>query len=420
MKEALELIFDAEPLAFSSDLTKNDNYGGTLSRSVALYLLVLAENQHVANCKGHIIEHLTSVTAEGSAPSFDAVCYWSYCMLSAAVALAKATPELWSVLSADLHERLDLMMRSFSYLASFATSDDNNYNTGPGLSGNYNKNWNPNYRLANVPPILFASHYFGQENVNAMIRNFDESEYQRIIDGFKKYGWSRALATWRQPARVHVDGSVGTDSKTVLCHGGPTYALDFTHSYVSKKAGCGTGVSNGGRDYFYLAHPLTEPAEIIAELLSFNYSGGPVKSEHLYDINGDGVAERVAWIANGKRSPYEGRDGMMLEFASGNRSSTIYCAHDFILTTCLITAAKALGLCNVEKNTALWERIMVGNSDFLFKIDQGYMCYSTGSYGTAVEMHSEKDESSAYFASKSLWGEMQHDAQNPPQKASES
>ena len=53
------------------------------------------------------------------------------------------------------------MMKAFAMLESFATSDFNNYSTGPSMGGNYYKDWNPNYRLANIPVMVYATYFFG-------------------------------------------------------------------------------------------------------------------------------------------------------------------------------------------------------------------------------------------------------------------
>ena len=99
----------------------------------------------------------------------------------------------------------------------------------------------------------------------------------------------------------------------------------------------------------------------------------------------------------------------MKEFASGNRSSTGYCSQDFVLCTCLIAAARALGLCDVRDNAELWSMIKVGNADFIFKNEMGYQSFSTGSYGTMTKTHSEENENESYFAMKSLWESMKDD-----------
>ena len=410
IKEMLETPL----MSFTSDRTLNDNRANSLEKALALFSLVLSENESPAeDIRERMIAHLESVTSAEVAPSFEAICLWCYCPLTASIALAKATPTVWEALGDDTRERLDFIMECFVYLESLATSDYNDYNTGPGLAGNYNKKWNPNYRLANVPVMIFATHYFGDgdmargaETVNGLIHSFDESAYERVISTFEAYGWHRAYDIWTTPARVHEDGTSGRDARTMLLYGGRTYALNYKHEFVTKEAGDGLGVTNGGQDYLYHGARLCEPQRIIEDLLCYNYSGGEVKSEHCYDVDKDGVAERVAWIVGELKSPYEGRLGMMKEFASGNRSSTGYCSHDFVLCTCLVAAARALGIYDVRENEELRSMIEVGNADFLFKNEHGYQSFSTGSYGTMTKTHSEENENESYFAMKSLWQSM--------------
>ena len=411
IKECIETSL----MSFTSDPTLNDNRANSLEKALALFSLVLEE--HTAPASGdirdRIVAHLESVVSPEVAPSFEAICLWCYCPLTASIALAKATPSVWDALDGETKARLDFMMECFVYLESLATSDYNDYNTGPGLAGNFNKKWNPNYRLANVPVMLFATHYFGEGDiagganaVNSLLRAFDEQTYDRVINTFKAYGWHRAYDIWTTPARVHEDGTSGRDARTMLLYGGTTYALNYKHEFVSKEAGDGLGVTNGGKDYLYHGAPLDEPSRIVDDLLRYNYSGGEVKSDHHYDVDKDGTAERVAWIVGELKSPYEGQIGMMKEFASGNRSSTGYCSHDFVLCTCLIAAARALGIYDVRADSELWLMICVGNADFLFKNEKGYQSFSTGSYGTKTNAHSEENENKSYFAMKSLWESM--------------
>ena len=413
LDECLEKMLAEDLLAYPAEHDTNDNRSNSLGRALALYSLVLYEHENAEGGKyaARAAEHFASATAAGQAPAFDAICLWNYCVLTASIALAKSTPSVWSVVPEETKAKLDFMMELYAYLESFATADANIYSTGPGLSGNYHKGWNPNYRLANAPVMLFAAHYFGDgdmtlgaKRVNDLLHGFNESKYDEVIARLDALGWHRAKAVWTTPARMHADGTYGTDAKTVLLYGGETYALDYTHTYVKKDVGNGLGVTCGGKDYAYHGFLLTEAEMIVKDLLAYNYEGGEVKSDHHYDVDGDGVAERIAWIVGDLHSPYEGQLGMMKEFASGNRSSTGYCSHDFVLTTCLISASDKLGICNVkEDDPDLWKKIEVGNEDFLFKNEKGYQCFATGSYGTATHEHSEQNEGASYFAMKSLW-----------------
>ncbi len=410
--ECFREMLDYPLLAFPAKYDNNDIREDGLGRALALYYLTLAEHENPGNEEiiSRVLAHFDAATSEGQAPAFDAICLWCYCPYSAAIALAKATPSIWSRVSPALCEKLTFTMEMYAYLESFATSDENSYSTGPGLAGNYHKGWNPNYRLANVPAILFAAHFFGDGDavrgakvVNDMLHAFDEAAYTRVILTLGRYGWHRALAVWTAAGPVARDGSQGSSAKELLLRGGPAYALNYTHTQVNTNAGDGKGVGNGGADYLYHGYPLSDAPAIIRDLLVFNYSGGEVKSDHHFDVDGDGVAEKIAWIVDESESPYQGRVGMMKEFASGNRSSTGYCSHDFLLTTCLISAANALGLFYIVSDPALWEMVKVGNGDFLYKNERGYLCFATGSYGTSHHAHSEENEGKVYFATKSLW-----------------
>ena len=412
-QESLEKMLAEELLAYPAEHKDNDNRPNSLGRALALYSIVLHEHENGEGgaYAARAVEHFASATASGQAPAFDAICLWNYAVLTASIALAKQTPTIWSTVSEELRSKLDFMMEMYAYLESFATSDENTYKTGPGLAGNYHKGWNPNYRLANAPVMLYAAHYFGDgdmtlgaKRVNDLLHGFDEKKYDEVIARLDSLGWHRAKAVWTTPARVHEDGTCGTDARQVLLYGGETYSLDYTHSYVTKDVGNGLGVTGGGKDYAYHGHLLTEGDRIVEDLLTYNYSGGAVRSDHHFDVDRDGVAERIAWIVDDTHSPYEGQMGMMLEFASGNRSSTGYCSHDFVLTTVLISAADKLGIHDVKaKNKELWSMIDVGNEDFLYKNEHGYQCFATGSYGTAAHAHSEENEGATYFAMKSLW-----------------
>ena len=307
-RESLDKMLAVELLAYPAEHETNDNRPNSLGRAIALYSLVLHENE---NAEGgayalRAAEHLASATAPRQAPAFDAICLWNYAVLTASIALARQTPTVWSLLSDDTKARLDFMMEMYAYLESFATSDDNSYHTGPGLAGNYHKNWNPNYRLANVPVMIYVTHYFGDgdmelgaERVNALLHGFNEAKYDCVIARLDALGWHRAKAIWTTPARMHEDGTYGTDARQVLLYGGETYSLDYTHSYVKKDVGTGLGVTNGGKDYTYYTFPLTNAPAIVEHLLKYNYSGGAVRSDHHYDVDKDGVAERVAWIVDG-------------------------------------------------------------------------------------------------------------------------
>ena len=162
-KEHLDELLGIELLTYRTDPKRgSDHANSSFSRASTLFLLIMEERMKGDGALlDKITEHFRSATAPEQAPSFDAICLWNYCPYSASIALAKATPYIWNSFDEELRERLTFTMEMYAYLESFATSDYNSYSTGPGLTGNYHKGWNPNYRLANVPVILFVTHIFG-------------------------------------------------------------------------------------------------------------------------------------------------------------------------------------------------------------------------------------------------------------------
>ena len=395
------------------------NGRNALYATSALYMLALQEYTSPLDgpVRERILEHLRNVVAPGNAPDFDLAPTWDYTSLSAAIAIIRATPTVWKHIDSELEEQIDVLMKGLAYVESFGTSDDNDYRTGPSMRGNYRKSWNPNYRMASIPPMIYTAFYFGDGNMakgattlNTMLKAFNEAEYNFMIGKFEEYGWLDALSVWTAEGKVCDDGSSyngqkGKDAKTLLLYGGMAICDDTpTATTIWVYGGNGKGVTNGGRDYLYGGVGLDNPAGIIEKLISHNYSGGAVKSDHWYEING--TYQQVAWILDRSSSPYEGQMGMMLEFASGNRSSTGYCSHDFYLTTIILSSASALGIYDCKSaNPTLFDMVTVGNEDFFYKNEIGYQGYATGSYGTSTSTHSEANENAPYFALKNYWRE---------------
>ena len=367
----------------------------------ALYALVLQEHERPMSgpVRDRIIAQIEHLTADGSAPEFTCSTNWPYGIVTACLAMAKDTPSVWDKMSYSLKSKVDTMMEAFAYIISLGTSDQNAYQTGPNFQGNYKNNWNANYALGSIPCMVFVVYYFGNgdmvegaKTVNTMLKDFDEAAYNEMIGRFDVYGWRRAYSTWTKPALT--DDSV--DAKTVMIQGGAVVHKNVSGDGLESSSG--KGVTNGGEDYRYAGFTLAEGAKIIERVIETNYSGGKVVSEHYFND------EKVGYIIDGSKSPFEGQEGMMLEFASGNRSSTVYCSHDFLLATTILVVARDLGIYDYTENEALWQKIIVGNGDFLYKNGKGYQGYSTGSYGVSVHQHGEKDEHElGYFNIKSLW-----------------
>ena len=428
----------AMKIAWNEGLWHYQNHGfRDMQAGTSILCLAMEEHENPIGTliRDRLIQHITNYVAPEGAPAFNASCLWDYGITTAIFAVVRDTPTVWNNIPDDIRFRIETLMQAFIYLESFATSDSNDYRTGPALGGNYRKTWNPNYRLANVPVMVYATYYFGEgdiekgaSRVNELLRAFNESVYNEMINTFSRYGWRSAFKCWTTEGPMIPDTNGGekqaNGAKELLVYGGVAYGKDTYDPTKITYCGEGKGVNNGGKDYFYNKIPLTRPEDIMEDLLRFNYSGGEVKNDHWWDVDGDGKKELVAWILDDTTTPYLGMEGMMLEFASGNRSSTAYCDHDFTMVVALLGASAILPRYTVENgvrtlmrdnegeilplydptdNPELWQMIQVGNEDFIYKFIHGYQCYSTGSYGTAQDRHSESGASRGYWSMKSLW-----------------
>lgn len=387
----------------------------------AASLVTLAVQEYTTPLDGPLAKKLADVLEglfsekNGRSIVFDATTNWDFGGYTATVALAAATPTVMQRLSESAKTRMETYMRAVSYQIAYNVADANNYSSGPGMGGNYNKWRNPNYRIGNVASLAFLVHYFGEGNVtlgaerfDAMLMGFDEAAYDEMIRRFDSHGWSQAKKIWTTPAPV----SGARDAKTLLLYGGrATIAPSLG---IGTNGGTGKGVTSGGVPFTYHGYGLLELDEILSDVIGFAFSGGAVKSEHWYDVTGDGKPERVGYILDGTLSPMQGRDGMLLEFASDNRSSTEYNEKNFTMILTVLYAAYHLQV-RTEDGTSdrlydpteyatLWERIQVGCEDFLYKYKRGYMCYASGMfYAGGMSESSEAGAPTGYFVMKTIW-----------------
>ena len=413
-----------------------------LGRSDMVYALIYQEYTHpepsgaiAARVAGHFSNYL-----RGKSPYLDCSTNWAMPVAAANFAMAKQTPSIWSRLGENLCQKIDTFMEALTYLQSFACSDQNEFRTGPGMNGNFYKNWNANYAFGNIPTMVYVTYYFGDgdielgaERVNTMLKAFDESVYERMIAAFKKYEWTAAYDTWTTKGPVAADGTCGPDAKTLLCHGGNAYGKDTYKPEIIVGLGSGKGVNNGGLDFTYSNPnptrgeykniPLTRPEDILRSMVDYNYAW-ITKTDHHYDFNDGAGPKKVAWILDGTTTPYLGLDGMMYEFAIGVRSSTGYCNHNFEMLVVHLSATRALKrythkngvkelLLDADGNSMpiydylesdeAWRRIQVGNEDFIYKLRHGYQCYARGNYGTSANEEHEYKSNVSYYIMKNFW-----------------
>ncbi len=440
--EQLEWAYTMDLLSFSSSSTANDNGGNVIGEAGALLYMALEVRSapnltYAAKYRDRAVESLRFMVSDsGSAPYFDLQPYWCYANLTAAIAICHDTPEIWDNLTEEEKEKYDIIMRSFAYILTFGTADGNNYSTGPGLIGNFGKNWNPNYRLANVLPMLFVARYFGgADNVNSILLAFD---YDKAIADFSAHKcFTRAYKRWTtkitdsngNPIINPETGEAYPDASYFLENGGPAYI--FTENSRLSYSGVSAGGSGVGvrTNYLYCGYNLDQISEILSVLIKYTYSGGTVFSDS-EALGDDGIYPSTAlnpllagtskaYILDGTKSPVEGLPGLMLEFNSGDggnivnnqntsvyngkniRSSASYNLHNFIMLASAISALESLGVYDLdsEENESVYKLMWVGTTDFIYKLEHGYMSYSLGS---GYESH-EGTGSDSYFAWKAWW-----------------
>lgn len=351
-----------------------ENDGKVMLRANALLYLVYCArtSDRAEECGVRAVEHLKNLVdpKQNAAPHFDLSCNWPYGPLTAAITLAHETPSIWDALTEWERSAYDLVMEAFLYVQALGTNDPNNYRTGPGLVGNFGKGWNPNYRLANIPPVFFAARYFGgADKVDEMLLSFD---YDKTVARFKEYGFLRAYNRWTTPVAV-IDGVPTRNQKDFMENGGEAF-INTTDARLHYEPGCTGGTGEGVRvKYTYHDNRADDYAAIINDLLAHNYSGGEVISS--YGEYADGSPK--AYIADGTKSPVEGKLGMMKELKGGDggngrdggdiRSCTGYCSHDFLLVCAMLLAAKELSMYELSapENAEIYELAKVGNLDLL-------------------------------------------------------
>ena len=72
----------------------------------------------------------------------------------------KNTPAVYGALTQDEKDRMDWLMKALAISGNWGFNDQNNYKTGFDLLGNFNKEWNPNYRNTYLNVVISAAMYF--------------------------------------------------------------------------------------------------------------------------------------------------------------------------------------------------------------------------------------------------------------------
>jgi len=363
--EVLEKAFGQRAVLFN--LTSNQG-GGDQEQygSKGLYYLCLAATldpdtkyEDGVLASDHAVGFIKSLVAGGNEPPCSNGPAPAHADITSALTLAKHTPAVWSQLTPDEVKKVDLIMKSFAISSNWGFNDCNDYKTGLALVGNFDKEWNPNFRCAGLIPMLNCVIYFGNaDEVNKIFTTFSYDAFMKELADAK---FTNIITTWEKTG------------KDLMENGGAAPIQD---------GGKGAGVKNA---FIYHGMPLSDVEGIFEDLVGNVYGATVISS-----LGVEGTKE-YAYIIDGTESPYVGRKGMMFEFHSMDAKGMRSCAN-----YCTMSAGNIIPFLNTLKMLRGWdgstkqqqeceELIYVGTEDLFYKLEHGYQSYSKGNGYTTNE-----------------------------------
>ena len=377
----------AAPIEFSAD-KGNNNIASKGAK--ALYYLTLAAylDETTAASDGTLAKdaalvQLRSLIGGGREPYACVGPYWSHAVVAASLVLVKNTPAVYGALTQDEKDRMDWLMKALAISGNWGFNDQNNYKTGFDLLGNFNKEWNPNYRNTYLNVVISAAMYFGADELDKIFTSFSYDEYMKKLEDL---GYTNIIHTW------------SAAGKDLMENGGECTLLGgigASGMVAGQSGGKGAGVKV---PFKYKGMGPDDLDGIFTSLLDYTY-GAVASSSH-----GVKDGEYYSYILSGKNTPYEGYNGMMFEFCSGSRSSAGYCYDSMMILMPVYANFKLFGGWNSEAD---WQKtfdawIYVGTEDLIFKLTEGYMGYSTSFPGYKEEREYDKT-SVGYAMDKDMW-----------------
>ena len=303
---------------------------------------------------------------------------WGYPVLCQSFALIKHKEDLWNLFTSKEQEQITQCMRMFLFMWNFGCNANNWYNSGWGMHGKYNKFSNSNYELTNNILLPFLISFFEDDVntldiLNSIVLNLDwEKEYKTLID----LGLNNAAEMWNSPEIVAPDESGRCSARRLIEQGGECFIKtveygEENYNYKGFGKGVKTLIEYDSRSIWYYDN-ITE--EIVETVLEKCFSKVCTSNIPIPDTS------IICGMPNNIISPYEGQQGMMLEFNSTDvhiRSSLFHCSIDFVLSLSACTTLKLLGVKDITLSEN-WPKIKTGIEDYLFKKENGYQGYSMG------------------------------------------
>ena len=286
---------------------------------------------------------------------------WTHHVPAHALLLAKRTPAVWTLLSADEKARADLLMQALALAAHFCLDDDNDYYVLLDGYSLFHKSWNPNHVEGYVGAIISASLYFGPDELNAFFRQFDFDRFVARLDA-ANFQNIRRCWTWNPAIRdlmMH-GGSIAVSEKQLLAQGVVTRGL---------------GVRN---DFTLNGDTLHEPWRL-HRAQAVRLFGKAVRTRVI--ANAEFTSGLMHRASPATESPWEGQMGMLHEFEStdwdGLRTSLGYAYEGAMIDIPTAVTLKLVGEWRADHGGDMLERRMgVGMGDMLFKAREGYRSFS--------------------------------------------
>jgi hypothetical protein len=293
--------------------------------------------------KERALAHYRNLISGGKEPYCGQPLYgWSDGAVGQSLLIIKYTPELWSALSLAEQSDADLLMRALAIANNWAFNDKNNFKTGLGNEGNFQKTYNPNYVQGGIGIMIAAALYFGADECNAIFTNFS---YQDYIKQFQVRKWTNIIKNWSATGQALMEKG-GKD----------------------KSGGTGVGVK---LPFVYCGFDLHHLNEIF---YATSVAGGP-KPMYSLTVSNTG-AKGKAYIISKKSSPVVGQKGMCYEFESvdsgGARSDALYSYEGWMNSVGTRASMMLMGVWGGPNQTETEARMSVGSADLIFKLREGY------------------------------------------------
>lgn len=302
-------------------------------------------------------------------------------------AIVKKTPRIWDQLTAAEKAKIDLIMKATFVACAFTTSNNNPYlSSQRTLDGDFNLNrdWNPNYREGMLGGVLVGMVYFGgPDQGNAILNNYNHAAFVAELN------------------------SSGLPN---------TYAIFNSRAAGVTAAPSGTEIQNAVKNYKYYNSGLSDYNGLYTSLVNDTYGKNVTPGLN----NGAGINGGGKLVTGAATLPNRGAAGMLKEFDSvdggGARSSLIYAydglrPHQTNQLVLIIGGFWQKG--STVANNAV-ARMKVGNVDFWYKVDKGYIDYSKGKVADN-NAHFRTDYGSAYV--RPIWTDVllpYHESVTPP------